>query len=199
MKKGPGRRPLSAKRQRFMELRAQGWSIRGAAREVGISRSAAANWTRGTPSIEGASRPSSSSGWTDSRSARSAVGTCLNRSGSRSPTCTSKGLVFVRSHAGQADRRQRSPGSCGAIGPKAAGRATDRLRRIVARAPVAVGVAVVVCRPTPSWVTSSLSCSSSAGAPSRSAGDYANASPASRRCGSRTRASTRRSTSLAPR
>jgi IS30 family transposase len=47
VKKGPGRRPLSAKRQRFMELRAQGWSIRGAAREVGISRSAAANWTRG--------------------------------------------------------------------------------------------------------------------------------------------------------
>jgi transposase, IS30 family len=47
VKKGPGRRPLSAKRQRFMALRAQGWSIRGAAREVGISRSAAANWTRG--------------------------------------------------------------------------------------------------------------------------------------------------------
>ncbi|HST55869.1 MAG TPA: IS30 family transposase [Solirubrobacteraceae bacterium] len=47
VKKGPGRRPLSAKRQRFMKLRAQGWSIRGAAREVGISRSAAANWTRG--------------------------------------------------------------------------------------------------------------------------------------------------------
>lgn len=47
VKRGPGRRPLSAKRQRFMELRAQGWSIRGAAREVGISRSAAANWTRG--------------------------------------------------------------------------------------------------------------------------------------------------------
>ena len=38
---------MSAKRQRFMELRAQGWSIRGAAREVGISRAAAANWTRG--------------------------------------------------------------------------------------------------------------------------------------------------------
>ena len=47
VKKGPGRRPFSAKRQRFMELRVQGWSIRGAAREVGISRSAAANWTRG--------------------------------------------------------------------------------------------------------------------------------------------------------
>jgi IS30 family transposase len=47
VRKGPGRRPMSAKRQRFMELRAQGWSIRGAAREVGVSRAAAANWTRG--------------------------------------------------------------------------------------------------------------------------------------------------------
>ena len=46
-KKGPGRRPLSRKRQRFMELRAQGWSIRGAAREVGVSRTAANNWSRG--------------------------------------------------------------------------------------------------------------------------------------------------------
>lgn len=47
VKKGPGRRPQSAKRQRFMELRAQGWSIRAAGREVGISRSSARNWTRG--------------------------------------------------------------------------------------------------------------------------------------------------------
>ena len=34
VKKGPGRRPQSAKRQRFMELRDRGWSIRAAAREV---------------------------------------------------------------------------------------------------------------------------------------------------------------------
>lgn len=47
VKKGPGRRPLSAKRQRFMELRARGWSVRAAAREVGVSRSAGTNWTRG--------------------------------------------------------------------------------------------------------------------------------------------------------
>ena len=47
VKKGPGRRPQSAKRQRFMELRARGWSVRAAAREVGVSRSAATNWTRG--------------------------------------------------------------------------------------------------------------------------------------------------------
>ena len=47
VKKGPGRRPQSAKRQRFMELRARGWSVRAAAREVGVSRSAGANWSRG--------------------------------------------------------------------------------------------------------------------------------------------------------
>src|SRR5215216_5603034 len=39
--KGPGRRPLSAKRQQFMSLRGRGWSIRGAAREIGISRTTA--------------------------------------------------------------------------------------------------------------------------------------------------------------
>lgn len=47
VKKGPGRRPQSAKRQRFMELRARGWSVRAAAREVGVSRTSGANWSRG--------------------------------------------------------------------------------------------------------------------------------------------------------
>lgn len=47
VKKGPGRRPQSAKRQRFMELRARGWSVRSAAREVGVSRTAGTNWSRG--------------------------------------------------------------------------------------------------------------------------------------------------------
>ena len=47
VKKGPGRRPLSAKRQRFMELRERGWSIQAAAREVGVSRTAGNNWVRG--------------------------------------------------------------------------------------------------------------------------------------------------------
>lgn len=46
-KKGPGRRPQSAKRQRFMELRARGWSVRAAAREVGVSRSSGTNLARG--------------------------------------------------------------------------------------------------------------------------------------------------------
>lgn len=47
VKKGPGRRPQSANRQRFMELRARGWSIAAAGREVGVSRTAANSWARG--------------------------------------------------------------------------------------------------------------------------------------------------------
>jgi len=47
VKKGPGRRPQSAKRRRFMELRARGWSISAAAREVGASRTSGNNWSRG--------------------------------------------------------------------------------------------------------------------------------------------------------
>jgi transposase, IS30 family len=47
VKKGPGRRPQSAKRERFVELRERGWTILGAAREVGASRTAGNNWSRG--------------------------------------------------------------------------------------------------------------------------------------------------------
>jgi lambda repressor-like predicted transcriptional regulator len=47
VKKGPGRRPQSAKRQPFMELRERGWSILAAAREVGVSRTTRNNWSRG--------------------------------------------------------------------------------------------------------------------------------------------------------
>ena len=47
VKKGPGRRPQSAKRARFMELRARGWPIAAAGREVGVARTTAANWARG--------------------------------------------------------------------------------------------------------------------------------------------------------
>ncbi|WP_420087753.1 helix-turn-helix domain-containing protein [Mycolicibacterium iranicum] len=42
-----GRRPLSAKRHRFMVLCARRFSLRAAAREVGVPRSAVTNWTRG--------------------------------------------------------------------------------------------------------------------------------------------------------
>ena len=36
VKKGPGRRPQSAKRQRFVELCSRGWSVMAAAWEVGV-------------------------------------------------------------------------------------------------------------------------------------------------------------------
>lgn len=47
VKQGPGRRPLSAKRQKFMELRERERSVRAAAREVGVSRSSGNNWASG--------------------------------------------------------------------------------------------------------------------------------------------------------
>ena len=53
VKKGPGRRPQSAKRQRFMELRERGWSIRAAAREVGVARTTGTNWACGYKTYRG--------------------------------------------------------------------------------------------------------------------------------------------------
>ncbi len=47
VKKGPGRRPQSAKRRRFVQLRERGWSINAPAREVGVSRTTGKNWSRG--------------------------------------------------------------------------------------------------------------------------------------------------------
>ena len=47
VKKGPGRRPQSAKRQRFMELLGRGWTVAAARRETGVSRTCGANWSRG--------------------------------------------------------------------------------------------------------------------------------------------------------
>ena len=47
VKKGPGHRPQSAKRHKFLELRERGWSFRAAAREVGVSQSSATNRATG--------------------------------------------------------------------------------------------------------------------------------------------------------
>src|SRR5215216_3770253 len=47
IKKGPGRRPLSLARRRFMELIGEGWSVAAACREVGIGRTTAHNWRYG--------------------------------------------------------------------------------------------------------------------------------------------------------
>lgn len=47
VRKGPGRRPQSAKRQRFLTLLSQGWTLAAARREVGVSRSTGHNWRNG--------------------------------------------------------------------------------------------------------------------------------------------------------
>lgn len=46
--KGPGRRPMTEKRRRFLELMAQGWTLRGACRELEIHRSTGQLWKNGT-------------------------------------------------------------------------------------------------------------------------------------------------------
>jgi len=47
VRKGPGRRPKSEARRRFVELMAQGWPLRAACAEVGVSRSAGQRWKNG--------------------------------------------------------------------------------------------------------------------------------------------------------
>lgn len=47
VKNAPRRRPLSAQRARFIQMRERGWSIMAAAREVGVSRTAGNNRSRG--------------------------------------------------------------------------------------------------------------------------------------------------------
>lgn len=47
MKKGPGRRPRSAKPQQFLELLARGWTAAAARSEVGVSRAPSHNWRCG--------------------------------------------------------------------------------------------------------------------------------------------------------
>jgi IS30 family transposase len=47
VKKGPGRRPQSAKRDLFFRLLARGWSPAAARHEVGISRSTSRSWRNG--------------------------------------------------------------------------------------------------------------------------------------------------------
>lgn len=45
--KGPGRRPMAEKRRQFLELLAQGWSVRGTCKKLGISRSSGNRWKNG--------------------------------------------------------------------------------------------------------------------------------------------------------
>ncbi len=114
VRKGPGRRPQSAKRQRFTELREREWSILAAARKAGVSR---ATRTTGRavarPTAAGRS-PGSCPRWTGWPCVRSARGSCRRTSGSRSLICATRGWASGRSLTGWAGRRRRSRVSCAA-------------------------------------------------------------------------------------
>lgn len=105
MKKGPGRRPLSAKRRRFMEFRAQGWSIRGAGREVGVSRTAANNWARGYTVFRGGVAVAFVEPLDRPEVREISPRFCPSRRGSRSPTSPARASVSVRSPDGLAAPR----------------------------------------------------------------------------------------------
>lgn len=45
--KGPGRRPMTDKRRQFLELLAEGWSVRSACKKLAISRSSGNRWKNG--------------------------------------------------------------------------------------------------------------------------------------------------------
>lgn len=136
VKKGPGRRPQSAKRQRFMDLRARGWSVRAAAREVGVSRSPGTDWSRGHKAcrngvVVGFVAP------LDRLAVRQissfylyqdeCIEICTRTSASRSPICVSPGRACGRSLVGSNARRRRSHGSCRAMRSPAAGIARSTL------------------------------------------------------------------------
>ena len=193
VKKGPGRRPLSAKRKRFVELRERGWSIRGAAREIGISRTTANNWSRGykvyrrgelvgfVPPLE-----------------RLAVRQISARFLSQDERVELADLqvqgMGVRQIARRlGGRRRRSPGSCAAT-PSRVG-TTGRSMRSGGRRRGALAIPVGGWRPRLHCERWSWTCRRSGGVRSRSAAGSGSGFPTSPGCGCLTRASIRRSTS----
>lgn len=191
VKKGPGRRPLTAQRQRFMELLDRGVSISAAARMVGVSRSAATGWTRGYKvyrrgEVVGFVPP------LERRAVRQVSGRYLSQD---------ERLVIADRHRAGVPRstsprssdahQPRSRGNCAATPPAAT---TSRSGRSVSRSNAAVAAIHAGSTPTLPWGIWSPASSRAVGARSRSAGGCARRSPISRACGCATRASTRPST-----
>lgn len=86
VKKGPGRRPQSAKRDLFFRLLARGWSPTAAQREVGISRSTSRNWRRGYKVYRDGQVVGSVPALDPMLEQRVSDRFCLNTNASRSPT-----------------------------------------------------------------------------------------------------------------
>jgi hypothetical protein len=193
VKKGPGRRALSTKREEFMERRERGWGIRAAAREVGVSRSPGAAGRRLHDLPQGAGdrvRPALGpvTGVADQRPV------LIPRTrASRSPIFAAPGGGASDPRCYSGSRRRRSRGSCDATPRLDAG--IGPLMRTGGRLPV---VSVLLnTLSTPPWccARSWSNFWGSGGVSSKSAVTCGCVSRISPGCGSTTRASTRRSTS----
>ncbi len=110
VRKGPGRRPMSEKRRQFLELLAQGWSVRGARCAVRVG-SWGSRGRRATPGRtarwrgERMARSNSCRRLSPSPFASSQRGSCPRTSGSRSRT--SLAAAWVQAHSAAATRRRR--------------------------------------------------------------------------------------------
>jgi hypothetical protein len=170
-----------------MRLRERGLTIRGAAREIGISRATANNWSRGykvyrrgqlvgfVPALERLAVRQISPRFL-SQDERIEIADRARQVG-----------VSARSRSGWVGHPRRSRGSYAATRSPAAGIA--RSMPIVTRPRAGLAIIVDASRPTPSCSSWSRSCWRSDGAHSRSAVTCAGSSPSSRECGCVTRAS----------
>lgn len=171
VKKGPGRRPQSAKRRRFVELRERGWSISAAAREVGVSRSSVNNWSRGYKTY----RRSMVVGFVPALD-RLAVREISSRFLSQDERIEIADLRqaghSIRAIAGKLDRsHRRSHESCAATLPKFAERRTiDRSMHIAGRPLGVPAITADASKTIPSCGSWLPACFLSGGVHNRSAG-----------------------------
>jgi transposase, IS30 family len=182
VKKGPGRRPQSAKRQRFTELRARGWSILAAAREVGVSRTAGNNWSHGYKTY----RNGQVTGFVpalDRLAVRQISGRYLSQDERIEIADLRHAGLGIRQIAGQrAGHHRQSPASCAATPRRLA---TGRSRRTARRPRIVLAITGDASKPARSCGNWSPSCWPSGEARSRSAascGCDSPASPAMRLC-----------------
>jgi len=159
VRSGPGRRPMTEKRRQFLELLAQGWSVRGACKKLGISRSWGNRWKNGglerpkdgtvkfVPPLEPLavprSRPGSSPRWSVSRSPTSPVAASARPSSAqalgRAPSTISRELrrnLHVsghyrpfHAHSAAAARRRRTRPLKLSVEAALRGYVVDRLRQ----------------------------------------------------------------------
>jgi lambda repressor-like predicted transcriptional regulator len=192
VKKGPGRRPLSAKRQRFLQLREQGWSIRGAAREAGVSRASGNRWSSGYKTY----RHGVVAGFVpalDPRALRQVSARLLSQDERVEIADLRQAGLSIRRIA---EQLARAPSTVSRELRRNAAQAggTGRSRRTGARprgGPAIIRGASRSARHSGNWLAS---CWPSGGARGRSAASCGSGFRTSRRCGCVTRASTRPST-----